>query len=251
MSFREDLKRNLGYPQLEVELHDTSDCGEAREKDDYDFIMQRTLSRVRTYFPMEYIVRKDVPSNGGVYGEGYVDISDDGFLAISDVYVLKPKQGNANVLLPWSVIRLWEKTWLGASDFAAFDMLLWRNELAMLYSVTNTVFSWQQNGNQIYLTNVPSFSTGIGIRGLKGVDSLDDICNSLIEYDIALKYATGLGKQKLGNFYRKHKVDGIDMPGDELITEGKEMVQEAQADFEEHAVYPGGLHGGMGSGGNP
>ena len=83
MSFRADLKRMLGSPLMDVELEDPQD---------YVLIEKRVLNIIKDYLPVEHVVRKTTPS-GSYYGEGYVDIASDGFLAVTDKIILRsPKR---------------------------------------------------------------------------------------------------------------------------------------------------------------
>jgi hypothetical protein len=242
MSFRQDLAMALGFPQIRVELDDKQGQG----PDDFTLIMQRTLRVIRPYFPMEYIIRMPVPSGVNGYGEGNIDVKSYNFLGISNVYIIKPKSGTSDVALPWSTVRIWEQVWLGKSDFIGTDLLLYKNELNLLNQITNFRFSWKYNPDTgiIYIGSVPTSSVGIGIQGMKGIEKLDDLDENHIVYEYALKYAIALGKQKLGHLWRKFNVSGMDMPGSEVVAEGKAEEEAVMKVIEDNAFYPGGLSAG-------
>jgi hypothetical protein len=240
--FRDDLKRGLGFPMMDVEVDDT--CGGAsagKAKDDFDFLMERTLRIFRTYVPCIHIVKKDVPGSVNGRGEGMIDVSGDNFLAVHNVYVIKPMVGTHDVLLPWSTTRIWEQIWVGKSDFLGMDLLLYRNEIDLINRVTNNRFDWRYVNGKVYVTRVPSFGTAIGIEGLKGVDRLDDFPVDCIFYEMALKYAIALGKQRIGSLWRKYQVDGMSMPGSEVVSEGREEERDVFTWIEANATYPGGI----------
>lgn len=237
--FRDDLLRGLGFPQINVELDDKNQT----EPDDFTFLMQRTLRVIRTYFPCEYVIRAPVPSSASGFGEGYVDVSKYGFLGINDVFVVKPKTGTSDAALPWSTIRIWEQVWLGKSDFIGTDLLLYQNELSLLNQVTNFKFAWKyyKAEEKVYVTRVPTNALGIGIQGLKPIESLDDLDDGRIEYEYALKLAMAFGKQKIGHLWRKYNVQGMEMPGSEVVQEGKEEEKDIMQTIESNSYYPGGL----------
>jgi hypothetical protein len=240
--FKDDLLKSLGFPQIRVELDDKGGCA----PDDFSLIMARTLRIIRPYFPMQYIIRVPVPSGVNGYGEGNVDVSSYGFLNVSDVYIIKPKSGTTDVALPWSTVRIWEQVWLGKSDFIGTDLLLYRNELNLLNQVTNFRFSWKYNPDSgiIYVGSVPTSSIGLGIAGMKGIEKLDDLDPLHIVYEYALKYAIALGKQKIGHLWRKYAVSGMEMPGSEVVSEGKAEEESTMKIIEENSFYPGGLNQG-------
>jgi len=239
MSFQNDIKYALGHPLIDVELEDKPGTAE----DSYSHIEERTLRSIADYHPQEYIVRKDVPSAGSGVGEGYLDVSSDGFLGITDVYPIVPKASN-EVLLPWSFVHVWEQSWLGQKDFAGTDFLVWQNSIAQIRQVTNTVYAWRyyKPEEKVYVTNIPSYATGVGVRGLKRITKIGDLDTASTLYEYALKLAVGFAKQSIGLVLRKYNVDGMEMPGSDYINEGKEEVSEALEWIHKEAVYPGGLN---------
>lgn len=243
MSYRDDLKRELGYPLLDVELDEKADLTDNNTIDDYDYIETKVLRVIRTYMPCEYILRKDVPGNQAIGGNGFIDLSNEEILTVKDVWVIRSKINSGDVLLPWSLVRIWEKIWVGASEFVGTDLLLYKNQLAMLAKASDNVFAWKwyEAERKLYIANVPSWGIGIGIMCLKGVNKLDDICHLTLEYGLALKLATAYAKQKIGQTFRKYKVEGMEMPGSDMVTEGKEEEKDVLEKIEENRYYPGGL----------
>ena len=238
-SFKDEMKSRLGDPLIDVELYETTGAG--RAVDHYDRIMQDVLRVVRTYLPMLHIIRKSVPSSSGLHGEGRIDVSTEGFLSINNVYLIKPKIGTADILLPWSIARIWEQIWIGKTEFLGADLLLYQNEIRMLNQATNKVFAWEWDGSYVYITNAPSWASGVGIQGFKGVDDLDSIDENLNEYKLAMDLALAKAKIMIGQILRKHRVEGMEMPGQEMISEGKDEEKSAMDAIEEQAPYPGGL----------
>ncbi len=245
-TFREDLKRGLGAPLVDLELEDTQNQNANRMPDDFDWIEERVVEIVRTYFPIEHIIRKPVPSSTSTFGEGFIDVSTEEFLTIRNVYVTIPKTGSNNILLPWSIARIWEQLWVGKSDFLGTDLLIYQNAIDQLNRVTNNRFDWKFHEGKVFVTNVPTSASGVGIAGLKGVNKVDDLKQSTnkIYYHLALRLGIAFGKQKIGIPMRKFKVDGIDMPGQENIDEGKDEEEKTMEKIEENACYPGGMSSG-------
>lgn len=237
MSFRTDLLSGLGIPQIKVELFNST----GQTDDDIEFITRRVLRIIRPYFPVEYILRESVPFGTSGFGEGNIDVAKYKFMNVSGCYVIKSRSGTHDVLLPWSPIRIWEQVWLGKSDFLGADLLMYQNELAMLNQVTNFKFSWSFHDNKVYVTNVPSFAIGIGIVGMKPIEVIDDLDDDSIVYEYALKLGLAFGKQKIGHIWRKFAVGGMDMPGSEVVQEGKEEEATVMQTIEENSYYPGGL----------
>lgn len=244
MSFREDLKRAMGAPLLDVELDEKPDLNDLNVKDDYDWIEEKVLRQIRSYFPCEYILRKDVPSSGdGGLGQGHIDLSTEDILIVQDVYVIKNRISQSDVLLPWSLVRIWEKIWVGASEFVGSDLLLYKNELASLAKASDNVFAWKwyELERKLYVANCPSWSAAIGIVCLKGVDKLDHIDSRTFQYGLCLDLAIAFAKQKIGQTFRKFKVDGLDLPGESYAIEGKELEKETMEKIIEMRYYPGGM----------
>ena len=235
MPFTDDVKRILGDPFIDLVLQDDAD---------YTLIKQRVLRTVRNYHPYEHIVPKDSPSSAGFPGEGVIDLATEDFIGITNVYVIRAKTGLNDIALPWSIMRVWEQAWLGSSEFMGTEILLYYNEVEMLNRVSNNRFGWQYDrvNKKLYVTNVPTFATGVGIQGLKGIDSLDVLPVTDIVYEYALKLAVALAKQKIGLILSKYQVEGMTMPGAEYKQEGKDEEKEALEFLQGQSVYPGGLN---------
>ena len=124
-TYRERLKRWLGAPCMDVELDEKADLADKNTQDDFDLIEERVLRIISTFFPCEYIMSKSIPAAGSVRGNGYIDLSDEDIITLKEVYCIKPKVDSGDVLLPWSMVRIWEKIWVGASEFvSSFAQLL-------------------------------------------------------------------------------------------------------------------------------
>jgi hypothetical protein len=247
-SFRDNIKRAMGFPLLDVELDEKDDIKDNNIKDDYDWIEEQVLRKIRTYFPCEYIISRPVPGTQGenqvsIGGNGFIDLSNEDILTVKEVYVTRPKVASGDVLLPWSLVRIWEKIWVGASEFVGTDLLLYKNELSMLAKASDNVFwwKWYEAERKLYICNTPSWAGSIGIMCLKGVDRIDHIDERSIEYGLALKLAIGWAKVKIGQTFRKYEVDGMRMPGQNYTDEGKTEISEAEEKIEEMRYYPGGL----------
>jgi hypothetical protein len=239
--FKDDLKRALGAPLIEVELED-----KATGVDDYSFIMDQTLRIIREYLPIEVILRKNVPSSPSGVGEGYLDLSTDGVIQVLNCYIIKRRSGTNDVVLPWSISRIWESVWVGQSDFLGTELLLFQNEVRLISQVTNTIFTWTylKPEQKLYVQRIPSFATGVGVHALKPATSLDDpaLITTSIQYQLALELAVTFAKQRIGMFLSKYKVEGVEMPlGEKYLSEWKEERVEVMKKIEEFAPYPGGL----------
>jgi len=244
MSYREDLKRAMGGPLLDVELDEKADVNNRNVKDDYDWIEEQVLRKIRTYFPCEQILRKDLPAaDSGAPGNGYIDMTNDDVLTIQEVYVIKNRMAMADVLLPWSLVRIWEKIWVGASEYVGADLLLYKNELAGLAKASDNVFwwKWYEAERKLYVCNIPSWGAGVGIVALSGVARLDLIDTRTIQYGLALDLGTSYAKIKIGQAMRKYSVEGMTMPGDKYVEEGEAKLKETMEKVEEFRHYPGGL----------
>lgn len=231
MSFKNDLKRMLGSPFMDVELDDGG------RKDDYELILRRTKSVIGRYLPCEHIIAKAVPSDGN----GSIDLSEENPLQVTDVYAILPRSSTIDPGLPWSIIKLKENAILSGGNFWSTDFVMYQNAVDAINRATNNVFSWRLNNNTLYVTGVPAQASGIGIVMIKAISDLDDLPETGLEYELALRYAKGLAKQHIGALLRKHKVNGMDMPGDEYISEGKTEVEETMAEIRDIAYYPGGM----------
>lgn len=242
-TYRARLKQWLGAPLMDVELDEKEDLNDKNYQDDYDLIEERVLRVVSTFFPCEYILTKPIPAAGSVRGNGFIDLSDEDIITLKEVYCIKSKVDAGDVLLPWSMVRIWEKIWVGASEFVGADLLLYKNELASLAQASDNVFSWKwyEAERRLYVCNVPSWTTNIGIVALKAVDKVDHICTKQIEYDLCLRLGAAYAKQMIGAKMRKYKVEGMDMPGQSMVDEGKTEEKDVVEKIEEYRYYPGGL----------
>jgi hypothetical protein len=244
MAFRADLKRALGAPLMDVELDEKPDVNDRNVRDDYDWIEEQVLRQVRPYYPCEWILRKSVPGVGaGGLGQGNIDLSDEDIMTVSECYVIKAVMAQSDVLLPWSLVRIWEKIWVGASEFVGSDLLLYKNELAGLAKASDNVFSWKwyETERKLYIANVPSWANSIGIVAWKGISSIDQADRLSYQYANMLKLAIAFAKQFIGMKLRKYKVEGLDMPGTDYMAEGKELEKEAMEAIIETRHYGGGL----------
>lgn len=235
MGFRDDLKRMMGAPLLDVELDDPSD---------YTLIESQVLRYVSSYFPVEKFIRKSVPAVGGIMGQGNIDLTTETtLLEVKEVFVIKAPQNAADVLLPWSLVRIWEKIWVGASEFVGTDLLLYQNELSAIARASNNVFwwKWDLSSKKLYVCGAPSWASGIGILYMGAVADLDSIVGNPMQYQLALDLGVAIAKQKIGQAMRKYKVEGVELPGKDYVDEGKKEMEDVIKKCEEMAYYPGGL----------
>jgi len=238
MAFKDDLKRSLGAPLFDVELHDTT-SGD----NDYKYIERRVLRRINEFIPYQVIlVKTDIPVNAS----GNLDLSDDNIFAVTNAYLVGRKQQmTAEAAIAWTTLysqaNIINTLW--PSNMPATDYALYKNELHNMRKTYNSDFNWKYDTtvSKLYLQNVPSWATGVGVEAYRFIDSLDDVDDRYLYYDIALDYAEGLAMQMIGRKFSKYKHDGLELPGSDYISQGLERITKAEEDMHNQAPWPGGL----------
>jgi hypothetical protein len=238
MAFKDDLKRGLGAPLFDVELHEESGAND----DDYKYIERRVLRRINEYMPyVVCIVKTSIPAGDS----GSLDLASDNMVIVTNVYVVGRLQAvTAEAAIMWNMLyaQSYQYNIIWPSEFIVTDYALYKNQLHNMRKTYNSSFSWKYMKNEkvLYLQNVPVWATGVGVEGYQFVESLDDIEDRWIGYDIALEYAEGLAMQMIGRKFDKYKHSGLELPGEKYIDQGKEKIEKAEEDMKDQTILPPG-----------
>jgi hypothetical protein len=239
MGFKDDLKRGLGAPLFDVELHEESGADE----DDYKYIERRVLRRINEYIPyIVCVVKTNIPAGSS----GKLDLTSDNFFNVFNTYVVgRRQQLTAEAALVWHMFyaQSYQYNIIWPSEFIVSDYALYKNQLYNMRKTYNSSFNWKymKNERNLYLQNVPTWATGVGVEGYRFVESMDDVDDRWMGYDVALEYAEGLAMQMIGRKFDKYKHSGLELPGEKYLSDGKDKIEKAEEDMKDLTIIPSGL----------
>lgn len=233
--FRTYLKRKLGYPYVKVELHN-------------DQINDAITDTLKKYEKWAVGLSKQEVFFTKVLSGGQRDyILPDGIIEVVDTNDSTQSLGSTSKLftIQNQMYNAGFMNFLNNSGFSLIDYHLGLDYLDSLnkYTVSSYAWSYHKYNNTLTLTPVPSAGINwtnsdinfILIRGyilegydLDGTNQRQNYLESLYEDDWIKEYALALCKITLGYTRRKFENfqsignTGINLDGDQLISEGKE-----------------------------